>query len=67
MTEYRAFDKSGAIVGLDDLTDMDAALAWGFGIAREGAVLIERKDGEHWVCFQEYRNQRADSTGRPSD
>jgi hypothetical protein len=67
MTEYRAFDKTGVIVGLDELGDTDAALAWGFAIATKGAVLIERKDGEHWVCFQEYRNMRAAAEARPSD
>jgi hypothetical protein len=67
MTEYRAFDKTGVIVGLDDLADTDDALAWGFGIARKGAVLIERKDGEHWVCFQEYRNMQANRQAQPSD
>ena len=64
MTEYRAFDKSGAIVGQNDVTDTDDALAWGFGIALNGAVLIERKDGEHWVCFQEFRTMR-DREARP--
>ena len=59
MTEYRAFDQRGVILRRDELSDLDAALAWGFAIAREGAALIERKDGEHWVCFQEYRDSQA--------
>jgi hypothetical protein len=67
MTEYRAFDKSGVIIGLDDLSDTDAALAWGFTIARKGAALVERKAGEHWVCFQEYRTQRDSEQARPGD
>ena len=65
MAEYRAFDKHGAIIGSDELTDTDAALAWGIGIVGKGAVLVERRDGENWVCFQEYRKAREASRTTP--
>ena len=55
VAEYRAFDKKGAIVSSKEVTDTDSAVAWGMGVAMKGAVLVERRDGEEWVCFQEYR------------
>ena len=64
MAEYRAFDKRGAIIGLEDLSDTDSAIAWGFQIALDGAALIERKVGDDWVCFQEFRDSQA-SSGAP--
>jgi hypothetical protein len=65
VTEYRAFDKKGVIVSSEDVTETDAAVAWGMGVALNGAVLVERRDGDEWVCFQEYHrsnggNQRTD-------
>lgn len=64
VTQYRAFDKKGAIIGEDDLTDTDSALSWGVRVATKGAVLIERMDGEEWVCFEEYRRSQAEGTAR---
>jgi hypothetical protein len=65
VTEYRAFDKKGAIIGEDDLTDTDEALSWGVRVAVKGAVLIERKAGEEWVCFEEYRRSHQKTEGTP--
>ncbi len=42
MTEYRAFDKKGAIVSSEDVTETDSAVAWGIHVALKGAALIER-------------------------
>jgi hypothetical protein len=55
MSEYRAFDKSGVIIDQQDLADTDSAVAWGITVAVKGAALIERKSGDDWVCFQEFR------------
>lgn len=55
MSEYRAFDKFGAIIDRQELGDTDSAVAWGISVAVKGAALVERKDGEDWVCFEEYR------------
>jgi hypothetical protein len=65
VTEYRAFDNRGVIIGLEDLSDTDSAIAWGFKIAMNGAALIERKVAEDWVCFQEFRDKRAASESQP--
>jgi hypothetical protein len=56
VTEYRAFDKKGVIVSSEDLTGTDSAVAWGIRVALKGAALIERRDGDEWVCFEEYRS-----------
>jgi len=61
VAEYRAFDNRGVIIGLEDLSDTDSAIAWGVKIGLNGAALIERKVGEDWVCFQEFRDDRASS------
>ncbi len=63
MTEYRAFDKKGAIVSSEDVTGTDSAVAWGIHVALRGAALIERWDGDEWVCFQEYRNNHQGTEG----
>lgn len=55
MPEYRAFDNLGAIVDRQDVTGPDAAVVWVVSVATKGAVLIERRSGEDWVCFEEYR------------
>jgi hypothetical protein len=31
----------------------------------DGAALIERKVGDDWVCFQEFRDKRAASETNP--
>jgi hypothetical protein len=63
MTEYRAFDNKGAVVGSQDLSDTDSAVAWGISVAVKGAVLVERKSGDEWICFEEFRAGRHDSNG----
>jgi hypothetical protein len=56
VSEYRAFDKSGAIIDRQELDDTDSAVAWGIAVAVKGAALVERKSGEDWVCFEEFRS-----------
>jgi hypothetical protein len=58
MSEYRAFDKTGVIIDQQDLADTDSAVAWGITVAVKGAALIERKSGDDWVCFQEFRRDQ---------
>jgi hypothetical protein len=65
VAEYRAFDNRGVIIGLEDLNDTDSAIAWGVKIGKNGAALIERKVGDDWVCFQEFRDKRASSGLHP--
>jgi hypothetical protein len=65
VAEYRAFDKNGGIIGVQDLSDTDSAIAWGVKIGMNGAALIERKIGEDWVCFQEFREKRTSSETQP--
>jgi hypothetical protein len=65
MAEYRAFDKHGVIMGVEELGDTDAGIAWGVKIGLHGAALIERKVGDDWVCFQEFRDKRAASPSKP--
>jgi hypothetical protein len=54
MSEYRAFDEHGVVIGATDINDTDSAVAWGISVAVKGAALVERKSGNDWVCFQEY-------------
>lgn len=61
MTEYRAFDKKGALVSHEDLTEADAGVAWGVQAVLEGAALFERKDGDNWVCLFEYLSTKPQS------
>jgi hypothetical protein len=63
VTEYRAFDNKGVIVSLEDLTGTDSAVAWGIRAAVQGAVLVERRDGDEWVCFEEYRGNHLGAKG----
>ena len=65
VVEYRAFDNHGVIIGLEDLDDTDSAIAWGVRIGLNGVALIERKVGEDWVCFQEFRDRQAASETQP--
>jgi hypothetical protein len=59
VTEYRAFDNKGVIISSEDVTGTDSAVAWGIRVAVKGAVLVERWDGDEWVCFEEYRSDQA--------
>ena len=65
VAEYRAFDKHGVIMGVEELGDTDSGIAWGVKIGLDGAALIERKVGDDWVCFQEFRDKRAASETNP--
>jgi hypothetical protein len=63
MTEYRAFDKKGALISHEDLAETDSAVAWGMTMGFNGAALIERKAGEDWVCFVEYLGEAVRPAG----
>jgi hypothetical protein len=59
VAEYRAFDRSGVIIDQQTLEDTDAAVAWGIAVVVQQAALVERKDGDDWVCFREYHAQKS--------
>jgi hypothetical protein len=61
MAEYRAFDNRGVIIALQEVSDTDSAISWGVRVGMNGAAMIERKVGEDWVCFQEFRDKQASS------
>jgi hypothetical protein len=56
MPQYRAFDKRGNLIGSQEISDSDTAIAWAIAIVHHGAALFDRKSGDEWVCFLEYRN-----------
>ena len=56
VAECRAFDNHGVTIGVEELGDTGAGIAWGLKIGLNGAALIERKVGDDWVCFQEFRD-----------
>jgi len=58
MPQYRAFDKSGNLIGSQEISDSDTAMAWAIANVYQGAALFERKSGDEWVCFFEYHNGR---------
>jgi hypothetical protein len=60
MPQYRAFDQTGNLIGSQEISDSDTAMAWAIAIVHQGAALFERKSGEEWVCFLEYHNEHLD-------
>lgn len=54
MTEFRATDKHGVIVGLQELGETDSAIQWAIAVSRNGAVKIEKKVAGEWVLFEHY-------------
>jgi len=56
MPQYRAFDRTGNLIGSQEISDSDTAMAWAIAIVHQGAALFERKSGDHWVCFLEYHD-----------
>lgn len=57
MIEYRAFDRRGFLLSQQEVSDTDSALAWGIAVAVRGAVLVEGRNGDDWVCFEQYRGK----------
>jgi len=58
MPEYRAFDQTGNLIGPQEISDSDNAMAWAIATVHQGAALFERKSGDEWVCFFEYHNEQ---------
>jgi len=60
MPQYRAFDQTGNLIGSEEISDSDIAMAWALAVVHQGAALFERKSGDEWVCFFEYHNKQMD-------
>ena len=58
MPQYRAFDETGNLMGSQETSDSDTAMAWAIAIVHQGGALFERKSGDDWVCFIEYHQEQ---------